>query len=157
MDHPPLEFDQEVELFLATCRTATLATVDAAGHPHAANVQVAHDAGWRLHWVSSPDSAHSRHLANRPAAAMTLYAHRDEPELIHGLQLHGRVDPPVAASDAAWERLWSLYAGKYPFVEADPQMRAAATRQRFYIFRPSWLRWIDNRRGFGFKIEKRLA
>ncbi len=156
MNPPHLEFDQQIEVFLATCRTATLATVDDEGRPHAANVQVVHDAGWGLSWISSPRSAHSRYLAARPAAAVTLYSHLDEPELIHGLQLHGQVRPAVDLDDSDWPQLWARYTAKYPFVASAPRMRAAAEGQRFYTFVPSWLRWIDNRRGFGFKIEKTL-
>lgn len=150
-------FNQEIDLFLATCRTASLATVGADGRPHAANVQYAHDAAWRLHWVSSPESEHSQHLAANPHAAVTIYAHHDTPELIHGLQLHGQVDRVVAHGQAEWNEVWETYTAKFAFVNSVPQMRAAAERQKFYRFRPTWLRWIDNRKGFGWKVEKDLG
>lgn len=153
-DAPTL--NQEIDLFLATCRTASLATVNADGQPHAANVQYAHDAGWCLHWVSSPGSEHSRHLAANPRAAVTIYAHRDEPELIHGLQLHGRVDQVTAHGQDEWHDVWERYTAKFAFVNSMPQLRVAAEKQRFYRFRPTWLRWIDNRKGFGWKVEKTL-
>jgi uncharacterized protein YhbP (UPF0306 family) len=149
-----LAIDQEIELFLATCRTASLATVDDQGQPHAANVQYAHDGAWRLHWISSPDSAHSRHTTQKPAAAISIYAHRDEPETIHGLQMHGRVSAGIALGQEHWNRIWDLYTNKYRFVASLPQMRVAAEKQRFYVFTPTWVRWIDNRRGFGWKLER---
>ena len=151
-----LAVDQEIELFLSLCRTATLATVDDEGHPHAANVQVVHGPGWALQWTSAPASAHSQHLGDRPHVAMTLYAHRDDPASIHGLQLHGRVDPPVGVDHPDWPTLWDRYVGKYGFVASTPKLKKAAERQRFYVFRPTWLRWIDNRRAFGWKSEKTL-
>ncbi|MEM9882652.1 MAG: pyridoxamine 5'-phosphate oxidase family protein [Planctomycetota bacterium] len=150
-------FDREIELFLATSRTATLATVDGEGCPYAANVQYAHDSGWRLIWVSSPTSQHSRHLAERADAALTVYAHRDHAETLHGLQLRGTVAPAIAKGQAEWRRVWDRYTAKFDFVRSLPQFRDAAERQSFYVFTPSWLRWIDNRRGFGWKVEKELS
>ncbi|MEM8739518.1 MAG: pyridoxamine 5'-phosphate oxidase family protein [Planctomycetota bacterium] len=149
--------DQEIELFLATCRTASLATVSPDGQPHAANVQYAHDSGWCLNWISSPAAAHSRHLDANPRGAVTVYAHQDVPELIHGVQMHGKVDLVIAHGQAEWHRIWDLYTAKYDFVNSLPQMRTAAEKQKFYRFRPTWVRWIDNRRGFGWKVEKTLA
>ncbi|MEM7624621.1 MAG: pyridoxamine 5'-phosphate oxidase family protein [Planctomycetota bacterium] len=161
MNSDAFSFDQEIDLFLATCRTASLATVGRlggdAGQPHAANVQYAHDASWCLYWISSPDSAHSQHLAAHPRAAVTVYAHQDVPELIHGLQMHGTVDLVIEHGQAEWHRVWELYTRKYDFVRSVPQLREAAEKQKFYCFRPTWVRWIDNRKGFGWKIEKDLA
>jgi len=151
MTHPTRDLLGEVELFLATCRTATLATVDADGSPHAANVQYAHGPGLCLLWVSSPDSQHSQHVQSRADAAMTVYAHDDEAAHIHGLQLHGRVER--IEGEAAWNDAWERYTAKFPFVVSMPQLRQAIEGQAFYRFTPNWVRWIDNRRGFGWKVE----
>ncbi|MBB6428368.1 pyridoxamine 5'-phosphate oxidase family protein [Algisphaera agarilytica] len=152
-----LAFNQEIELFLATCRTASLATFGSDGQPHAANLQYAHDANWCLHWISSTDSKHSQHLIENPRAAVTIYAHQDVPELIHGLQIHGTVDLAISHGQAEWNHVWELYTGKFEFVNSMPQLRSAAEQQSFYRFRPTWLRWIDNRKGFGWKVEKTLS
>lgn len=169
MSPDEFSFDQEVDLFLGTCRTASLSTVDSGGlsreisgggsggQPHAANVQYAHDASWCLYWISSPDSAHSQHLTVNPRGAVTVYAHQDVPELIHGLQMHGQIDLVVEHGQAEWHRVWELYTAKYEFVRSVPQLRKAAEKQNFYCFRPTWVRWIDNRKGFGWKIEKDLV
>jgi len=148
-----LSLDQQIAAFLAVCRTASLATVDETGQPHAANVQYASNAGWRLYWVSKPQTAHSQHLATNPRAAISIYAHQDNPEQIHGLQLHGNAAPvsPIARDEAL-----SLYQSKYPFT-ANPPYRDAIDSQEFYCFTPTWLRWIDNREHFGFKVEKNLT
>ncbi len=143
-----------VRNFLSECRTATLATADDIGHPHAANIQYAGCAGFcELIWVSSPNSEHSRHLVARPRVALTVYAHEDAAQNIHGLQLHGHAQPihEPPAINAAWD----LYTQKYPFVITMPQVRELLDRgqQAFYRFSPTWLRWIDNRRSFGWKQE----
>ncbi len=154
MTDPDLSLDQQISVFLATCRTASLATADREGAPHAANVQYVQDAKLNLYWVSSENSAHSRNLAARPQTAVTIYAHDDRAAHIHGLQMHGTA---AALSDPAdCNAAWELYTAKFAFVAANPQLRAAVEAQTFYCFTPAWLRWIDNRRGFGFKVEKRL-
>ncbi|MEM7576896.1 MAG: pyridoxamine 5'-phosphate oxidase family protein [Planctomycetota bacterium] len=149
-----LAFDQEVSLFLATCRTATLATVDAQGAPCAANVQYASDADFRLLWVSSPNSVHSENLQSEPRVALTAYAHDDRAENIHGLQMRGVASAlePRDAPPQAFEQ----YTAKFAFLASNPQLRAAVEKQRFYAFTPTWLRWIDNRVRFGHKVEMTL-
>ncbi len=144
-----LAIDQQIAMFLALCRTATLATVDRAGLPCAANIQYASDDAWRLYWVSSATSAHSLNLHDQPQSAMTIYSHQDLPEMIHGLQMRGTAQV-LRADDAA--QAITLYTRKYPFV-AQPPYRDALAKQSVYRFTPSWLRWVDNRRGFGFKRE----
>ncbi|MEM1446947.1 MAG: pyridoxamine 5'-phosphate oxidase family protein [Planctomycetota bacterium] len=146
-----LAFDQEVSLFLATCRTATLATVDTDGGPCAANVQYVHDTDFRLFWVSSPESMHSVNLQHEPRVAITVYAHDDRAENIHGLQMRG-VAGVVEAGEPT-QSAFDLYTDKFAFIAANPQLRAAVEKQRFYEFTPTWLRWIDNRVRFGHKVE----
>lgn len=148
----PFDLAAELALFLATCRTASLATVDDHGRPHAANIQYAHDPRHCLYFVSSPESDHSRHIARRPDIALTIYAHNDKPESIHGLQLHGRCQA-IEDDPARWNQVWEIYTAKFSFIRSLPQMRKMIEAQRFYCVHPTWMRWIDNRRGFGWKFE----
>lgn len=145
----------EITQFLASCRTAALATADADGTPHAANIQYAQDDELRLYWVSSPDSEHSLHIADRPRVALTVYAHDDRAQNIHGVQLRGEARAIV--DHGAWNEAFELYTTKFTFAAALPQFRELIERQRFYVFTPTWARWIDNRRGFGFKRETALV
>jgi len=161
---PPADFvfDREVETFLAVCRTASLATVGSGGLPHNANVQFAHGGGaadgggpFDLWWVSSPASDHSKDLAARAYAAVTVYAHADAPDQIRGVQARGRVQPPLCPGDAGYAAALRRYVAKYPFA-GGPPFNAAVARQGLYRFCPDWIRWIDNRRGFGWKVERSL-
>lgn len=148
-----LSTDQQIETFLATCKTASLATVDVHGKPCAANIQYVHDNQWRLYWVSSMSSAHSVNVDRaKPQAAVTIYAHQDSPEKIHGLQLCGVA---TLLDGGKIDDAYKLYAAKYPFITGPPYDEAMKLQQ-FYCFTPTWLRWIDNRKGFGWKVEKTI-
>jgi len=147
---------REATELLAECRTACLATVDEHGIPHAANIQYAHDDSLRLYFVSSEDAAHSLHIKANPAVAITVYHHDDSlPENLHGLQLHARAEPII--DEATRNRAMTLYAARFPFISEVPALRAAVEQQTFYRLTPTWLRLIDNRRGFGWKIEMDTA
>ncbi|MEM9752736.1 MAG: pyridoxamine 5'-phosphate oxidase family protein [Planctomycetota bacterium] len=149
-----LAFDQEVSLFLATCRTASLATVDETRAACAANVQYTHDADFRLLWVSSPAAVHSVNLERESRVALTVYAHDDRAEKIHGIQMRGTAS--VVESGEPTQEAFDLYTTKFAFIAANPQLRAAVEKQRFYAFTPTWLRWIDNRVRFGHRVEMSL-
>jgi len=156
MPDEPIDIFHEAEALLAECRTASLATVDSYGRPHAANIQYAHDDQLRLYFVSSKDAAHSRHIDANPAVALTVYHPDDaQPESIRGLQLHARAESLTNEADRA--AAWTLYAERFPFIRANPQLRAAVEQQTFYKFTPTWLRLIDNRCGFGWKVEVELS
>ena len=78
-------------------------------------------------------------------------------DLIHGLQLHGTAGE--LPRDERWERTLELYLERFPFVGSMPGTleRIRDGGQRLYRCVPSWGRWIDNRRGFGWKIELDLS
>ena len=147
-----LALDQQIAAFLAVCRTASLATIDGASHPYAANVQYVSDSAWRLFWVSKSTAAHSENVRAKPRAAITIYAHIDTPENIHGVQMRGAV---TKVDEAEAAKVLKRYETKYPFVAEGP-FRDAIAAQQFYCFTPNWLRWIDNRQHFGFKVEKNM-
>lgn len=150
------EIDRQIDALLESSRTASLATVNEHGRPHAANVQYVHDQRRRLYFVSDSASAHARHIARTGDIALTIYAHPDDrPERIHGLQLHGRCRMLTEPEDRRHGR--DLYLQKYTFVADSPDLRRAVEAQPIYRVTPTWLRWIDNRRGFGFKHEIKVA
>ena len=147
------DFEQELALFLDTCRTASLATVSPQQQPHAANIQYVRGESFHLYWVSAPEALHSQHLHQRPTVALTVYARDDQVDHLHGVQMHGTAERVEPSSDE-WNQAWDLYTQKFCFVAALPQFRELVQKQSFYRFTPGWARWIDNRRGFGFKVER---
>ena len=98
--------------FLAAEATLSLATVDERGRPHAANVNFVADDRLDLYWVSSPDSAHSRHLERRPDVAVTCYARFRGPDELRGVQIHGRATPRAAEE---FEPNWARFTAKFPY------------------------------------------
>jgi len=127
----------------------TLATTGADGSPHAAAVYFAADADRRnLYFFSDPASQHSQDLAVRPCAAAAVHPVVGGWEDIRGLQMRGEVRTVPAGDE--WQRGWSCYLVKFPFAG---DLQAAISRSTLYTFRPDWIRWSDNRRGFGHKEE----
>ncbi|MCC7147085.1 MAG: pyridoxamine 5'-phosphate oxidase family protein [Phycisphaeraceae bacterium] len=146
------ELRQTVATFLAGCRTLSLATADKAGRPHAANLQFAADEEFNLYFVSAPDSLHSVNLATRREVALTIYDHQDqEPAGIRGLQMTGICQPLRIGAEKG--RADQLYREKFAFLKDHPELEAVLGRMTMYRIQPMWIRWIDNRRGFGFKAE----
>ncbi len=136
------------EIFSAT--TMTLATVSPEGEPHAAPVYFAADEALDCYFFSAADSQHSRDLRADPRAAVALYPECRDWQEIRGAQLRGTVQP-VPRGDH-WDRAWGLYLEKFPFV-AD--LGEAVSSNQLYVFEPIWQRLVDNRQGFGFKLEWR--
>ncbi len=54
-------------------RYMVLGTVDADGRPRVSPVYFAPDGYFTLYWISSPDSHHSRNLADRPEVSMVVF------------------------------------------------------------------------------------
>ena len=57
------------------------------------------------------------------------------------------------SADAA---LLDLFCTKFPAVAASHTIRDRLKQERFYRVKPTWLRWVDNRRGFGWKYEMKI-
>jgi uncharacterized protein YhbP (UPF0306 family) len=151
---PPLDqaaIRRDIAEFLASEQTLSLATVDDSGQVHAANLWYAQDDRGRLYFISHPDSAHSRHLARNPRVAATIHFATARAGEIHGVQLRGRCD--LLGELAQELRARSLFAARFPQVLLSPDAAQRLKSERFYRITPLWLRWIDNRRGFGFKVE----
>jgi uncharacterized protein len=154
--------DKDTELLhaaaelLGQCRTASLATTDADGNPHAASIQYVHDDKLRLYYISGKDSAHSQHLAVNPRAALTIYHHEDtESKTIRGLQIHALADTVTDRNEH--REVARLYKDRFPFVKTNPIFLAAIKLQGFYRLTPTWLRLVDNRKRFGWKGELELS
>ena len=148
--HLPFEDLQFTDLL--SLSTMSLATVSPQGEVHAAAVYFAAGEQVQLYFFSDPDSQHGRDVAQNPSSAVSIYPECNGWQEIRGLQMRGQVFALEAGSQ--WDQAWKVYSAKFPFVEG---LQAVIEQNRFYVFRPHWIRMVDNRRGFGFKQEWTLS
>ncbi|MCX6080832.1 MAG: pyridoxamine 5'-phosphate oxidase family protein [Chloroflexi bacterium] len=126
----------------------TIATVSSAGQPHAAALYFANDQHLNFYFISKPDSQHSLDLADNSSVGVSISVPISNWKQIHGLQMHGKVRE--IKSTQAQLAAAALYLAKFPFIIA---MENEIMKNRWYMFSPVWLRWIDNRVHFGYKQE----
>jgi uncharacterized protein YhbP (UPF0306 family) len=136
---------------LRSQNTLTLATSAAGCAPRSAPLFYLPGDGLRLYWFSSASSEHSRILKANPAAAVTVYRPAEGWREIRGVQMRGTVSAVTGPSRLPIERAYAehFHLGKF--------LQAAVSRSRLYVFEPSWARYIDNSRRFGYRFEVRLA
>ncbi len=139
---------ERVHELLNSVSTLTLATTNPEGTPHAAPVYFVPDEELNLYFFSEAQSQHSQEILQNPIVAAAIYPECDGWQAIRGLQLRGRVD--LVESGDLWDQTWQLYKTKFPFVKA---LKAIVAKNQMYVFVPSWIRLVDNSRGFGFKQE----
>jgi uncharacterized protein YhbP (UPF0306 family) len=137
--------------FLASHSTLTLATLSAAGDLMAASLFYVADDELRLYWVSGTSSRHSRNLAHHARVAVTIHGQTWTWIEIAGVQMEG--EAVVLPAGPAWTEAWERYRAKFPFVD---DFQAEVSRSNCYVLTPRWVRLIDNRRGFGHKVELAL-
>jgi hypothetical protein len=128
--------------------TMTLATIGSTGEPHVAPVYFVADVHLRFYFFSEAGSQHARDLHHNPHAAAAFYPQCFDWQDIRGVQMRGVVQPVDPGEQ--WESAWQLYNSKFPFVS---ELKEIVARNQLHCFSPTWMRLIDNRRGFGFKQE----
>ena len=138
----------ELNVFLSHHRAVTLAYNDADG-VGACGLWYVYDDDINLYFLTSPVTRHGRALLNGGDVAFTI--HRDEQDwhAIQGLQGKGRCGPLPPAQTP---RIWRLYVQRYPFVlQQFKDIDAALKNTLFWVIKPTWMRLIDNTKGFGYK------
>ena len=149
---PELQRDLDsVRALLEETSTMVLATCMPDGAPRATPVYFAADDSLRLIFLSDPDSAHSRNLAASPRTSAAVYPEERNWRKLRGLQMTGQAR--ILDGDEA-EAARRAYARRFPFVA---ELASAMAASQIYAFSPTWVRLIDNRRGFGFQQEWSLA
>lgn len=143
---------RSVQTYLAAHNVMSLATTGPEG-PWAASVFYVH-MGWKLFFLSDPESRHSLQLRTNPRVAATINPdYTDWPE-IQGVQLEGTAG--LVTNPAELARGLNAYRRKYPFVghrQMPIELKSALTRARLYRILPSRLLFVDNTRGFGHREE----
>jgi uncharacterized protein YhbP (UPF0306 family) len=140
-----------IRALLKETTTMVLATRMPDGTPRATPVFFATDESLRLIFLSDPASAHSRNLAASQHSSAAAYPEERDWRRLRGVQMMGLASALDGSEAEAARR---AYARRFPFVT---ELAAGMAASRIYAFTPSWVRLIDNRRGFGFQQEWRLA
>ncbi len=144
--------------YLQARTTLTLATCS-SGRPWASSLFYACDRECRLYFVSDTRTLHSRDIAENPQVAVTVSGQALDWLDIEGVQL---VATASLLEGAQRMRAEQCYLERFPKLAAmrdrpaDTQERSIADRllgSGLYCLTPSWARVIDNRQGFGHKLE----
>lgn len=144
----------DVQAFLSRHHVVTLAYQDSMGIGACA-VWFAVDEHLHLHFLSSPASRHGQALAAGGQVAFTVQKDEQDWRAIQGVQGIGRCAPtPQRAIDGAWQ----VYTRRFPFVTRQfPDLQAALGSATLWRIIPTWIRLIDNTKGFGHKEERVLG
>lgn len=136
-------FHEVAPMTLATC---------AGNVPWASDVYFARS-GLDLIFFSSPGSRHCRNLVANPICAVSVHAPVATWRDIRGVQMEGVAGRAETVSEKA--AAIAAYVAKFPFARdllASPAgMIRSAFRAQAHIFRPTRIRYLDNRRGVGVR------
>ena len=141
--------------------TLTLAT-SSNGKPWAATVFFASDADLNLYFVSDHRTRHGRDMEQNARVVATVNPDCDNWHDVRGLQIDGTASIVTGLARA---RALALYLAKFPQIDAlfvspkDEHEETIAERLKatnIYRISPGWIRFIDNRKGFGYSDEYQL-
>jgi hypothetical protein len=128
--------------------TLALSTVGDDGAPHTTPLFYLAEPEFQLFWFSSPSSRHSRNLAKDGRAAVAVYRSTEDWRKICGVQMQGKAEKILDRT--LRRRITHDYSMRFGLGSL---FRVAMARNALYLFRPCWIRYLDNRRRFGFKFE----
>lgn len=149
--------------FLEKHDTMTLATIGPGGEPQAAAVFYAVGEELVLYFLSSPASRHCENIARDARAAATVQRDGQPWQEITGVQIEGAAYEVTDERQIAYAA--RTFAGRFSFLQgllADAEsngpleLQGPLASSRFFVLRPSWIRLIDNTKGFGHKEETTL-
>jgi len=128
--------------------TVVLSTVADDGLPHATPLFYLTGEKMEVYWFSSESALHSLNLARDNRAGAAIYAPTHIWNEIRGVQLRGNVE---RISDRILRReVTHDYCERFCL---GTTFRLTLSQSSLYVFRPSWVRYLDNSRRFGFKCE----
>jgi uncharacterized protein YhbP (UPF0306 family) len=142
-----------IQQFLEEHNTLSLATVDEEGAPSICSLFYAFGPDLTLYFLSDPKTAHGQQLKDGAVVAVSIAQDNQNWQTIQGLQLRGVAGPCSEPDEEEIAR--ELYAQRFPFIAKVELLVGPLARARYYKIVPTWIRLIDNRRGFGHKEEWR--
>jgi uncharacterized protein YhbP (UPF0306 family) len=140
-----------VERFLRSQSALALGTTAADGSPRTAALFYLLQEDLRLYWFSSASSEHSRNLKRDAAASVSVFRNACDWRRIRGVQMRGTVS--VVSGRAQRRPIAELYTERF---QLGTLFHLGISRSTLFCFRPSWIRYIDNSKRFGYKFEVSL-
>jgi uncharacterized protein YhbP (UPF0306 family) len=141
---------ETVRGFLKTQSTLVLSTSNESGEPYSAPLFYLLGDSLELYWMSSSSSEHSVHLRRCGRASISVFRATEEWRQIVGIQARGNAERVERASRA----IMDAYIERF---HLGPVLSLAVLRSSLYVFRPDWIRYIDNSKVFGNKFEINLG
>lgn len=142
--------EPRLRLVLALLRsqsTMMLSTCDDAGWPQATPLFYYVDDDLGLYWFSAAHSAHSRHVLREPRVAVAVSVPTEHWREIRGVQMRGEVS---VITGQTRNTIKALYFGRF---DLGAMFRLAMAQSLLFRFQPSWIRYLDNSKGVGYKFE----
>ena len=130
--------------------TMMLSTCDDAGWPQATPLFYYVDDDLGLYWYSAAHSAHSKHVSREGRAAVAVSVPTEHWREICGVQMRGEVS---VITGQARNTINGLFCGRF---DLGATFRLIMTQSRLFRFQPSWIRYLDNTKGLGYKFEINL-
>jgi uncharacterized protein len=150
-----MNWPAELTDFIAAENTLTLATINADGSPHAADLFYAVADG-TFYFLSDPKTRHIQNLARESRVSATIHGHASGWQDIRGIQMDGTAAPVDGHLERA--RAFAQYLIRYAFVrDFLPSVDALGQAHRMFgiveLFKlmPRRMSWIDNAQAFGHK------
>ena len=139
---------EQIASLLNSENTLVLATLNADGTSRATPLFYLAGEDLQLYWFSSLSSQHSKNLKISPDAAAAVFRPTDDWKRICGVQMRGQV---TLVRDLAIRRtIREAYADRF---RLNLMLRTLMKQSGLFVFRPMWIRYLDNTRRFGYKFE----
>lgn len=139
---------EAIRQFLRGENTVVLSTVSPAGQAQSAPLfYLLQEDPLELYWLSSPSSEHSANIEVHTSCSAAVFRSTDKWEEIVGVQMRGLVD---LVKGPKRKSIVKRYCDRY---ELGFLPSIAISRCSLYVFRPNWIRFLDNSKGFGYKYE----
>jgi uncharacterized protein YhbP (UPF0306 family) len=122
--------------------------VGPAGEPAAADLYFVADEHLHLDFLSEHGTRHAAHIGSGARVSATIHGQAWDWRDIRGVQLAGECHPLTSTRErtAALAR----YGRKFSFLGA---FAALLPRHTLFRITPTWIRWLDNSAGFGYRQE----
>ena len=133
--------------FLQAESTLVLSTVGSDGAVHSAPLFYSVDESLRLAWISSPNSTHSQSLLIQPRSSIAVFRSTFQWQQIVGVQMHG-VCSTVEGPDRS--PILDAYCSRFNLGAA---FSLLISTSRVFLFKPGWVRYLDNQKRLGYKFE----